>query len=83
MEHGDSEEPAPQLNEEEWHDVVHGVFEDIFEQHGLGSAVAMFLAALGQWAVETDTVPQLALSMSCCLDTAMQMQDDAEPVTVN
>ena len=71
------------LTEEEWHEVVSDVFEDIFEQYGLGAAVGMFLATLGQWSVETNTVPQLAASMSCCLDTATSMMDAAEPVTLN
>jgi vacuolar-type H+-ATPase subunit B/Vma2 len=83
MEHGDTDSGSILLSEEEWHDVVSDVFEDIFEQHGLASAVGMFLAALGQWAVETATVPQLALSMSGCLDVATDMMNAAEPVTVN
>jgi hypothetical protein len=82
MEEGDNDN-APQLSEDEWHDVVTGVFEDVFEQHGLGSAVAMFLAALGQWAAETETIPQLAISMSCCLETASELQKNSEPKSVN
>lgn len=71
------------LTEAEWHEVVSDVFEDIFEEHGLGAAVGMFLATLGQWAVETNTVPQLALSMSGCLDVASDMAAAAEPVSLN
>lgn len=71
------------LNPDEWQDVVMGMFEDIFEQHGLGFAVSTFLATLGQWAVETDTLDQLEMSMEGCVDVAAEMLDTAEPVSIN
>lgn len=71
------------LNPDEWQEIVMGMFEDIFEQHGLGYAVSMFLAALGQWAVETDTLEALEMSMNGCLDLAAEMLDTVEPVSIN
>jgi len=80
MEQVDDDTPP---TEAEWHEIVQGVFEDILEAHGLGSAVGMFLATLGEWSVATNTVPQLALSMSGCLDVATEMMDAAGQPTVN
>ncbi len=71
------------LSEDELFGMAEGVLDELAERFGMGTAVATFLAVLGQQAVQTRTIPQLALSMNACLQTCEELSGTLGPVTLN
>lgn len=70
-------EPVPYYTEDEWQEVTFDLFHDIWEQHGIGAAVAAFLTTLGAEAVESDTVGELIASMQSCVEAMVSQGGSA------